>query len=103
MKLKHKVEAETVPGFHLKKMCLHAGLQHCINTLPDKIFAVIQLNCKKLHESPSQRCVHVAKFLVEVISDLDEMCARYLSTDVPLLEFKTQILIGCSLKRGLSR
>lgn len=84
-----------------KCLCMQAYstvLTHC-----QKLFAVIQLNCKKLHESPSQRCEHVAKFLVEVISDLDEMCARYLSTDVPLLELKTQILIWCSSKRGLSR
>lgn len=34
-----------------------------------------------------QRCVCVAKFLAEVISDLYEICACYLSTGVLLLDF----------------
>lgn len=67
---------------------------HC-----QKLLAVIQFCCKKLHESLLQRCVYMAKFLVEVISDLDELWARYLSTDVPLLDFfKTQTLTLCSSK-----
>lgn len=33
---------------------------------------------KKLHKSPLQRCVDVAKFLAEVISDLDEKCCSLL-------------------------
>lgn len=37
---------------------------------------------------PSQRCVYVAKFLVELICALDEICARYSSTGVPLLDNK---------------
>lgn len=50
-----------------------------------------------------QRCVYVAKFLVEVVSDPDEICARYLSTDVPLLDFNIKTLYWHSSKIGLSR
>lgn len=44
----------------------------------------------------------MAKFLAEVISDLDENCARYLSTDVPLLGFKNAKSNLVQLKAGSS-
>lgn len=47
--------------------------------------------CRKLQEGPSQRCVHAAAFLAEVIRDLDEPRARYSSTGVPLLDLKHKV------------
>lgn len=45
-----------------------------LTTLPE---ATCCSTVKKLHESPLQLCVYVAKFLVEVIGDLDEIFACY--------------------------
>lgn len=53
---------------------LSAGLQYRIE---DTARSYLLFYCKKLHESPLQLCVYVAKLLVEVIGDLDEIFACY--------------------------
>lgn len=55
---------------------------------PPEAVSLLHETKHKIHESPPQHCVHVAKFLAEVISDLDEIRARYSSPDMPLLDFE---------------